>query len=881
MNTYLKSHRVTKKEDATHFGLGKQLGKYQINSLEEFYDILYKELQSGKPVSLLEKQPDFCKFVIDLDFKSTTETDSPILYTWDIITEFIKIYHSAISKVLNIDIDENFLTMVSTRGDKEKGADETTYKNGVHLQMPGIVCHHSKKFIIREMVIEEVDKRKLFEPLNLKNKTSDVIDKSIIKSNGWLLYGCCKPDCAPYTITKYMDMSSMELVDTPEPEQSFIFKLSQRHIPDEDTYYDKERVESTFDKKMSDKSQYPSVINSVTIEKLLNNLKQDRVDDYNEWITIGMSLKSSSLSDAFDLFDEFSKRSSKYEADVVMSMWDGFDNKGSRTIGTIYYFSKLDNPEKHADITKEEITMASFSPQLSTMFNSVDMGELFIKVYGHNFIVSNDSLYSWNGFLWTEDNIDKAPRIYNLLSSEFYNRCIKVFKDAIETTVESILSVCEDDESLNSLEALKKVMQKNIIDITCCLKTESGGRGIVKHIVRNIVNDSIKFDEQPYIFCFNNQYIDIRKHPLSEDYLLQPSKELYISQTCGHDYTHSPLSEKQYNILFNKDEVEETEQGFDYIYEIVSKIFPSVDVRALALKILSTALCGLTLEKFIIFSGGGRNGKGLINESLSHMLGGYAYDGNINMLTKPIPENGSPAFANLDKKRFVTINEPNESHKIDVSSVKKITGGGTLNARKLFSNDNQVSLFLTMILECNKKPSLSGEANKAIESRLIEVPFVSTFEENVKLLDASKNIYELNPSFKTTKFKDDYKHIWFAILSRCFYEYYETDNYKIVVPDSIKHMSMEYINKSNQMNEYFEDLIKTDNADDVINIKDELFPHYKLSDYYQKHLKQTTKWLINEVIVSNLTKDGYKARHFKDGVATRHVLVGYKIDYEG
>ena len=60
MNQFLQEHRVTKKDEATHVGMGKQKGKYRIleNELEYFYNnILFNELKSTS-VSLLEKQKD-------------------------------------------------------------------------------------------------------------------------------------------------------------------------------------------------------------------------------------------------------------------------------------------------------------------------------------------------------------------------------------------------------------------------------------------------------------------------------------------------------------------------------------------------------------------------------------------------------------------------------------------------------------------------------------------------------------------------------------------------------------------------------------------------------------------------------------------------------
>ena len=52
------------------------------------------------------------------------------------------------------------------------------------------------------------------------------------------------------------------------------------------------------------------------------------------------------------------------------------------------------------------------------------------------------------------------------------------------------------------------------------------------------------------------------------------------------------------------------------IKRILKKILPYKNVRYLVLIILASGLSGRPIEKFFIFNGAGRNGKGFLNESM-------------------------------------------------------------------------------------------------------------------------------------------------------------------------------------------------------------------------------------------------------------------------
>ena len=78
-----------------------------------------------------------------------------------------------------------------------------------------------------------------------------------------------------------------------------------------------------------------------SIRKAVLALPSSYYDDYNNWILIGLCLRSHEHihADIKSLFHEFSAQSSKYNKEQTNNKWEGFD-PASCSIGTIFYLAK-------------------------------------------------------------------------------------------------------------------------------------------------------------------------------------------------------------------------------------------------------------------------------------------------------------------------------------------------------------------------------------------------------------------------------------------------------------------------------------------------------------------------------------------------------------
>ena len=339
----------------------------------------------------------------------------------------------------------------------------------------------------------------------------------------------------------------------------------------------------------------------------------------------------------------------------------------------------------------------------------------------------------------------------------------------------------------------------------------------INDILCKLHNDEIKFDENPYLFAFNNKIYDLKQGEF-----IDPKPDQYISLTTGYNFI----------------EQDETE-NINKINKIIDTIFPQNELKKLYLTLLSTGLDGIPLEKFILANGGGGNGKGVLNEFCQYMLGNYAYVLPVNILLGPLKTGSNPEIANMNNKRLVIAREPDRNLLFNCATIKEITGGTELNARLNHSNDTKVNLKLTFLLECNDKPKLN-EVNDALSRRILDIPFKNKFVDQQTYNDLNEKekqtTFLINSYYKTLEFKDKYKQALFLILVKHYKEFIN-NNRELSIPEEIVKRNKEYLKNSDEFLNWFEDkYIKTDNDKDIIKLKN-IYDEFKTSEYFNNSNK--------------------------------------------
>jgi len=96
------------------------------------------------------------------------------------------------------------------------------------------------------------------------------------------------------------------------------------------------------------------------IESLLNMLGEHRVNTYQDWINVGLILFNSQdkNSNCFDLWNNWSKKSSKYKSGECLDIWVKWATKNTNinkklTLGTLHHYAKTDDIDLYMEFKKE------------------------------------------------------------------------------------------------------------------------------------------------------------------------------------------------------------------------------------------------------------------------------------------------------------------------------------------------------------------------------------------------------------------------------------------------------------------------------------------------------------------------------------------------
>jgi len=468
------------------------------------------------------------------------------------------------------------------------------------------------------------------------------------------------------------------------------------------------------------------------------------------------------------------------------------------------------------------------------------LSDIFKIIFGDRFFLFDNILYCYNGIYWEKDNKQNSI-MNNFIDKDYYKSLIdniinyekEFMTDAIESGMEKSL--------IKAHTELIGKQKKSLLS----LRSINYREGLVKDIKNKLYRDDIVFDKNPYLFCFKNKLFD-----LSKNKFIKPKPEYYISMTTGYNY--EDLDDE------TKDEL------IEELNKIIDTIFFQKDLKQLYLTILSTGMCGIPLEKFIISNGSGGNGKGLLNELVQSTIGEYAYILPSSIILNNLKTGGNPEIFNLNNKRLVICREPDYKFKINCATLKELVGGTEINARTLYSDKTTTNLCLTFIMECNEKPKLN-ETSDALSRRIIDIPFKSRFVDKKiydKLNDEQKiNTAIINSYYKTKEFKEKYKLVLFLILKDYFYRYYKSKD--LLITDEILQRNDDYMKESDEMISWLSENYKTTtNKDDIINLKD-IYNNYRLSDKYLNSTKEEKRIFSYNKFIRDISNNPFLKLYFR------------------
>lgn len=377
----------------------------------------------------------------------------------------------------------------------------------------------------------------------------------------------------------------------------------------------------------------------------------------------------------------------------------------------------------------------------------------FYKLYENMFICVNNELYHYNGVYWKNDPPPHSD-FHVFLKDKYYD---------------DLLS------SLLLLENCNGGSSQKIKFIEKTLKTNKHRKDLIDEIL-HLIKKNIKFDNNPYLFAFNNKIFDFEKNTFQE----HNNPKDYITITTGYDYDDNYDDVKIKNLI-----------------NILNQIFPNDEIKDFYMTILVSGLCGIHVQHLIsaVGTGTGGNGKSVVNDLMMSLCGNYAYELSSSTLFNLSKKGHNSDFINLHNKRFVKVSEINTNKKVCTNIIRELIG----------KNSSDILLKLTLVLESNKVCQFDDETDTILKKNII-APFESSFVTKNMLkykkskanadTDTGVNVFEKNVLYTEESWKNDHKQALFEIL-RNYYKIFKEN--RIVVPTCITKKEYEhfYIKKEN------------------------------------------------------------------------------------
>lgn len=157
--------------------------------------------------------------------------------------------------------------------------------------------------------------------------------------------------------------------------------------------------------------------------------------------------------------------------------------------------------------------------------------------------------------------------------------------------------------------------------------------------------------------------------------------------------------------------------------KFVERILPDEAVRGFVQRYLGYALLGTVIEHVLaIFYGVGANGKGTLTNAVDWVLGDYAITPDPELLAERSGNFHPTSAASLFGARLAVVQEFDEGRRLAEGTVKRLTGGDPISARRMREDFWEFDPSHTFVLATNYRPVIRG-TDEGIWRRLRLIPF--------------------------------------------------------------------------------------------------------------------------------------------------------------
>ena len=296
-----------------------------------------------------------------------------------------------------------------------------------------------------------------------------------------------------------------------------------------------------------------------------------------------------------------------------------------------------------------------------------------IKVYGDRlrFVVAWNRWLIWDGSRWAHDTDGQAQRWMKLTARTVHTQLIRDGKADKDT-----------------MRAAKRA------------ESNSGVKGALAlaSTETEIAISPDDLDSHPFLLNCTNGILDLRSGKLTDHdpacLLTKMTRAAYDPGAAGPEFD-----------------------------KFLQRIQPEPGMPEFLARLLGHALDGtVTAHILPILYGDGANGKSTLVEAVMHALGDYADAADPDLLRARTFDAHPTGVADLFGLRLAVLHESDAGHRLAEGTVKRLTGGDRLKARRMREDFWSFEPSHTFAVLTNHKPGVSG-TDEGIWRRLRLVPF--------------------------------------------------------------------------------------------------------------------------------------------------------------
>lgn len=741
--------------------------------------------------------------LVDLDFRydyAVTERQHDKQFIEDIMNS---LYLEELCKFLVFTEESpEFNVYVMEKPHVNRLADKQVTKDGVHIVF-GLQMDHTLQMMLRERVVSRFPD---YSELPLKNSVEDVFDSGISQGGtGWQLYGSRKPDNEAYAITsvyrvKY-DAEESTLTMNELPASSFnvlkdFCKVTAQYEGNP-KYPVNPRVQSEYESRKASvvgKKKYASNnananAKSRTAGIKTNILSEGDASDSSEEIMLEDILDEETLVHAMSKILESLNRTStandyaiieahefaqilpdKYykpgshclNTQVAFALkhtsnklflswvmlrskaedfdyasipalyvrWRGFNqsNASGVTKRTLLYWAKQDANEDYIKVKNK--TINNFIEETLKRPNEYDFAYVLSQMFKDRYVCTGIKSKTWYMFKNHRWVLDEGNTLRQLISKDMHDL---YQSKMLEVSEEMKLLDAKDNEEdyknckkkLNDISQIslkfKKTTDKNNIMVEAAEIFWDG------EFIKNM-------DANRYLVCFTNCVVDIKNKVVRPGY---PSD--YITKCTGIPYL--PNTDSNIALTTIKEQV----------VTFMHQLFPVEELNKYMWDHLASSLIGENVNQYFnIYRGSGSNGKSLLVDLMSIVLGELKGILPINVITDSRGKVGGTCSELIQLKgcRYAVMQEPKKDMTLNEGIMKEITGEKYMQGRELFQKSETFAIQFQPVV-CTNSLFRVESNDDGTWRRMKIVDFMSKFaDDGEEHTDDTKYVFPKDKGLK-------------------------------------------------------------------------------------------------------------------------------------